>query len=114
MDTQVQSCGPDECFVVHPGFDNCPNCDLLTAARIVPAFKDGMAIGFKLFAIEPDSLYAKLGFRNGDIVSKVGGGSIDTPEAALEVYTRLNHASMIEVDIIRRGGVVKHRYFIAR
>jgi hypothetical protein len=35
--------------------------DLMPKARIVPSFKDGVANGFKLLSIRPDSLYAKAG-----------------------------------------------------
>ena len=41
--------------------------DLAMQARIVPAFKDGQAEGFKLFSIRPDSLYSKIGIVNGDV-----------------------------------------------
>ncbi|HVE81417.1 MAG TPA: type II secretion system protein GspC, partial [Myxococcales bacterium] len=35
--------------------------DVAMQARIVPAFKDGVAQGFKLFSIRPDSIYTKIG-----------------------------------------------------
>src|SRR5262249_7855987 len=42
--------------------------DVAMQARIVPAFKDGQAQGFKLFSIRPDSIYTKIGIQNGDVI----------------------------------------------
>ena len=42
--------------------------DVAMQARIVPAFKDGVAQGFKLFSIRPDSIYSKIGVQNGDVI----------------------------------------------
>ncbi len=62
---------------------------LAMKARIVPAFKDGKATGFKLFSIRPDSLYSKIGIRNGDVISRINGYELNSPEKALEIYTKL-------------------------
>ena len=40
-------------------------------ARIVPSFKDGVAQGFKLFSIRPDSIYSKIGIQNGDVIKRI-------------------------------------------
>jgi hypothetical protein len=42
-------------------------------ARVVPAIKDGKPDGFKLYAIRPTSIYAKVGFQNGDTLQRVNG-----------------------------------------
>jgi general secretion pathway protein C len=47
--------------------------DIAMQARIVPAFKGGVAVGFKLFSIRPDSIYGKAGLQNGDIVTSING-----------------------------------------
>ena len=38
---------------------------IATQARIVPSFKNGVANGFKLFSIQPGSLYSAIGVENG-------------------------------------------------
>jgi S1-C subfamily serine protease len=40
-------------------------------ARVVPAFANGKTIGFKLFSIRPDSLFGRMGLKNGDIVVRI-------------------------------------------
>ncbi|MFO0723252.1 MAG: type II secretion system protein GspC [Myxococcota bacterium] len=74
-----------------------------TMARIVPSFQNGKANGFKLFSIRPNSLYSKIGIQNGDIVSKINGYEMNSPDKALEIYSKLKDANAITVDIVRRG-----------
>ena len=81
-------------------------------ARIVPSFKNGEANGFKLFAIRPGSLYSKIGIQNGDIIHKINGFSMNSPDKALEVYQKLKSARSIDVELTRRGRDEKMTYNI--
>jgi len=76
-------------------------------ARIVPAVKDGKPDGFKLYAIRPSSLYARLGLQNGDTVTAVNGFPLTSADRALEVYTKLREATSLELDVTRRGKATK-------
>lgn len=78
---------------------------LATQARVIPNFKDGKANGFKIFSIRPGSIYQKLGLQNGDVIRKINGYQMDSPEKALELYARLRESSRIEVELERRGSV---------
>jgi len=86
--------------------------DVAMQARIVPAFKDGQAQGFKLFSIRPDSIYSKIGVQNGDVIKRINGFDLNSPEKALEVYTKLKEASRIEIDLERNGSPVHKNYTI--
>jgi general secretion pathway protein C len=79
-------------------------------ARIVPAFKDGQAQGFKLFSIRPDSIYSKIGVQNGDVIRRINGFELNSPEKALEVYSKLKEASRIEIEIERNGAPLRKTY----
>jgi len=79
-------------------------------ARIVPSIRNGKANGFKLYAIRPSSLYAKLGLKNGDTIQAVNGFDLTTPDKALEVYTKVKEASNLTVSITRRGKPVTIHY----
>ena len=85
---------------------------IATQARIVPAFKNGVAEGFKLFSIRPGSIYAQIGIQNGDVVRKINGFEINSPDRALEVYQRLRESSRVEVELERRGQTVRKVYNI--
>ncbi|MBI5547934.1 MAG: general secretion pathway protein GspC [Deltaproteobacteria bacterium] len=84
--------------------------DIAMQARIVPAFKDGVATGFKLFSIRPDSLYTKIGIQNGDIIRRINGFEINSPDKALEVYTKLKESNRIEIEVDRNGSPVRKTY----
>ncbi|HYI02736.1 type II secretion system protein GspC [Hyalangium sp.] len=79
-------------------------------ARIVPAFKDGQAQGFKLFSIRPDSIYSKIGVQNGDVIRRINGFDLNSPEKALEVYSKLKEAGRIEIEIERNGAPIRKTY----
>jgi general secretion pathway protein C len=84
--------------------------DIAMQARLVPAFKDGAAEGFKLFSIRPDSLYSKIGIQNGDVITRINGLDMNDPAKALEVYTKLKDAPRIDVDVDRNGTIMRMTY----
>jgi general secretion pathway protein C len=86
--------------------------DLATKARIVPSFKNGVANGFKLFSIVPDSLYAKIGIQNGDVIRRINGYEMNSPDKALEIYQKLRDANRIEIELERRGETLRKSYSI--
>jgi general secretion pathway protein C len=81
-------------------------------ARVVPAVKDGKPDGFKLYAIRPSSVYAKLGLTNGDTLQSINGFELTSADKALEVYTKLREATQLQVEITRRGKPVTLNYSI--
>jgi len=85
---------------------------LATQARIVPSFKNGVANGFKLFSIVPDSLYAKIGVQNGDVIRRINGYEMNSPDKALEIYSKLRDANRIEIELERRGETLRKSYSI--
>jgi general secretion pathway protein C len=84
--------------------------DVAMQARIVPAFKDGKAQGFKLFSIRPDSIYTKIGIQNGDVIQRINGYDLNSPEKALEIYSKLKESSRIDIEVERNGTPVKKTY----
>jgi len=82
----------------------------LNEARIVPAFKDGQTQGFKIFSIRMDSLYKKIGIENGDVIKRINGNDLNSPEKALEIYSSLRGASRIDIEIERNGAVLRKTY----
>jgi len=81
-------------------------------ARIVPAVKNGKPDGFKLYAIRPSSVYAKLGLTNGDTLQSINGFELTSADKALEVYTKLREATSLEMEVTRRGKPVTLKYTI--
>ncbi len=81
-------------------------------ARVVPSIKNGQTNGFKLYAIRPTSLYAKLGLMNGDTIHSINGFTLTSPAKALMVYTKVKNAKSLVIDVTRRGQPVRLRYAI--
>ena len=84
--------------------------NVATQARIVPSFKNGVANGFKLFSIQPGSLYTAIGVENGDVIQKINGYEINSPDKALEVYQKLRESSHITIEIERNGQIIRKEY----
>lgn len=82
------------------------------SARIVPSIKDGKANGFKMYAIRPNSVYAKIGLQNGDTIHAVNNFEITSPDKALEVYTKVKSATSLSVQVTRRGKPITLDYRI--
>ncbi len=76
---------------------------LATQARVVPAFEGGKAIGFKLFSIRRNSLYEKIGLKNGDIIKSINGYDMSDPANAMQLIGKLKDGKSFQVDIKRRG-----------
>jgi len=97
--------GENQFGVPRSTVDNALNniSKLATDARVVPAFEGGKPVGFKLFSIKPGSLYSKIGLQNGDVISKINGYEMSSPEKGLEVYQKLKDSSNVTVDVKRRG-----------
>jgi len=91
-------------------FDN-PVC-FGSQARIVPYMQDGVVTGFKLFAIRPNTLYSRLGFKNGDVILEINGVKMTNPKDALKVYQEVKDAKTVSVEILRRGKSKALEYMI--
>lgn len=71
-------------------------------ARIVPSIKNGKPNGIKMYAIRPDSLFTKLGLRNGDTIHRINGHELTSPDKALEIYQQAKSASKLVLELTRR------------
>jgi hypothetical protein len=67
------------------------------------------AVGFVSGGVRPDSIYAKCGFRNGDVWRDISGVALTSPEQALRAYALLRKAPSITVSVLRGGRSVAIR-----
>jgi hypothetical protein len=72
-------------------------------ASTVTVFENGACQGARFADVAPDSVYAHLGIRTDDLIRRVDGQVIDTPEQALEIYSKLLHDRRVEVELERNG-----------
>jgi membrane-associated protease RseP (regulator of RpoE activity) len=74
---------------------------LARSARLVPQFTEGKPTGWKLYAIRPSSIAARLGLVNGDTLVRVNGvpvTSVDDVRRACAAPART-----IALELLRRG-----------
>ncbi len=108
----VKSLGDNRYEVQHRLIENSlSNLNTIaTQARIVPSFKNGAANGFKVFSIQPGSLYAAIGVENGDVIQKINGYEMNSPDKALEIYQKLRDSRHITLEIERNGQAIRKEY----
>jgi len=76
---------------------------ILTQARAVPNWENGVPNGYKLFQIVPGSIFEKLGLKNEDVILGLDGQPINDPGKAFEMLGRLRDSPHLELQV-RRGG----------
>lgn len=85
---------------------------VLTDARLTPvASKDG-ADGFLVNEIKPGGIFETIGLKNGDILKRVNGFEVTSPEKAIQVLTGLRGESSIDLDVVRGGKKMNFHYDI--
>lgn len=85
---------------------------VLTQARAIPNFKNGVPDGYKLIQIVPDSIYAKLGLKDGDVLDSLNGDPINDPAKALALLQSLRDQSHMELGVERDGRQSTYAYDI--
>ena len=78
----------------------------------MPSFKNGQANGFKLFQIQPGSLYSNIGIENGDVITRINGYEVNSPDKALEVYQKLRESTHVTIEGERAGQPYKNEISI--
>jgi membrane-associated protease RseP (regulator of RpoE activity) len=72
-------------------------------ARVVPAMRDGVNKGFKLFAIRPGTLPHLLGFANGDLITSANGRELSNPTSAIDAYQSFRESATLSITLERNG-----------
>lgn len=74
---------------------------LLTELRAVPYFKDGQAVGLRLFAIKSGSLFDKIGLKNGDILKSINENSLADFTQAIKLFEKLKAERTLKLQLER-------------
>lgn len=83
-----------------------PN-EILTKARVVP-HDDGL----RFFAIRPNSIFSKIGIRNGDTVHSINEVNLNNVENAFGLFEDLKGQSKFSIDLTRRGKRMTYDYTV--
>lgn len=79
-----------------PGFGK-----IVQAARLVPNTVDNAINGFKIFSIDPNSLFGKVGLKNGDVITQVNDTSLKQPEQGFALYQAFQDEREVRIHILR-------------
>jgi len=85
---------------------------LMKDVRIKPHFRNGQAEGMAVSGIKSDSIFRKMGIRNGDVIIGVDGQKIESVDDAMSLYGNLKSASEVQIEIKRMGQVQTIEYTI--
>lgn len=85
---------------------------LLRNTRIVPFFRGGRVVGVRVYGVRRGEGLARLGIADGDLIQRVNGLDIASPDRCLEAYARLRQSDEVVVDLERRGRRLTLRYVL--
>lgn len=86
--------------------DRIANHDLskiLMQATAEPVLNAGVIVGFRLYQIDQDSIFAKGGLKDDDIIISLNGLKLNSVAGAIATLKSLKEASNIDVEILRMG-----------
>ncbi len=84
--------------------------ELLKQARMEPSLVNGQTAGFVVKMIQPRSLLAQIGLQVGDVVTRVNGVELNSPEKALQIFQQLREARRLTIDLNRGEAPVTLQY----
>ena len=76
---------------------------LSSQATVTPYFVQGQQLGFRLSQIRAGGVLQQIGLQEGDVLQKVNGLDIHTPQEALQAYQQLQTESTVRLSILRNN-----------
>ena len=84
------------------GFSN-----IIQSARFVPtADESGITLGFRVFNIKPNTLFLRMGLKNGDIIAQVNETSLANVEQGFALYQALQDENELTIKVLRNQAPV--------
>lgn len=77
--------------------------ELMRTTRVMPHTEGGRIVGLTLFGVRPNNLLGRIGLQNADVLTRINGLEIASPDKALEAYARLRTADRLTVSVLRNG-----------
>ena len=85
---------------------------LSSQATVTPYFVQGQQLGFRLSQIRAWVVLQQMGLQEGDVLQKVNGLDIYTPQEALQAYQQLQTESTVRLSILRNNSPTTLTYEI--
>jgi general secretion pathway protein C len=113
----IRKVGPTSYQIDQAEFDKALSnvARLMTEARAVPETDSaGNYIGFKIIYLKEGSLFEKIGIERMDILIRINGDELNSPEKALQLFSKLRTASKFTIDLKRGDRSVTLDYSVVR
>ena len=81
-------------------------------ATVTPYFVQEQQLGFRLSQIRAGGVLQQMGLQEGDVLQKVNGLDIYTPQEALQAYQQLQTESTVRLSILRNNSPTTLTYEI--
>ncbi len=82
------------------------------APQVAPHYVNGQPSGLQLSGINSNSMFARIGIRNNDVLTSVNGQPITTPQQAAGMYESMMNETSVTVTVLRNGRERTIRYNI--
>ncbi len=76
---------------------------VLMQAAAVPYYVSGSLVGFRLWDIDPGSIYERTGFQNGDIVTSINGQELTDVGMTIRMLQSLKNEAKVNISFTRGG-----------
>jgi general secretion pathway protein C len=113
----VRKVGPTSYEINQGEFDKALSnvARLMTEARAVPEMDEsGNSVGFKIVYLKEGSLFEKIGIEKMDVLTRINGYEMNSPEKALQLFSKLRTASQFTIDLKRGDRSVTLDYSVVR
>lgn len=113
----VRKVGPTSYEIDQAEFDRAMAnvARLMTEARaVLETDSAGNQVGFKMAYIKEGSLFDKIGIERLDVLTRINGYELNSPEKALQLFSRLRSANQFTIDLKRDGRSVTLDYSVVR
>lgn len=76
---------------------------IMNQARVIPHYRQGKPVGFKVVGIRSNSIFRHLGLKSGDVLKSVGGEELTSINKALGLFEKLKTSDNVTLDVERLG-----------
>jgi len=83
---------------------------MMRQIKFRPHFSKGEADGLMVYGIRPNSVFQRVGLRNGDIIKDINGTSIMSQDDFAPLFTNSDLEDALKLTLIRRGKIKELSY----
>lgn len=84
---------------------------VMSHALVIPHIESGKIKGFKIMQVKNNSLVKLTGLKEGDIITKINGQSLDSLRKPIEMYQHLRNQEKIDLEITRGRDIKNLIYY---